>query len=433
MKKSRILAVACALLATLFLTRSTPGADATPPPGNMDEVKKLMSLTWDMNVLPEGADAGTLERMLARGQVVFMYDRPAPKVPWMCVAGVLVDAPVETAFAVAAGFEDYPNLVPMTDRAKVTPVAGLDNLYEVEFGIELLFSWLDINYSVYHFHRPPHRTDWAHASGEFDINSGFWQFLPADGGRRSMVFYSVYSLPRQSAVKALYDDEPALELMTNVATATMVVRVVRDEAERRAGKKLPPPRGRSTVEELFTEDPATMRLFAKKGKILVLEEGPTVYVTSATLVDASRETAYSVVRDFRSYPDFLPGVKQVKVLRETENVTAVEMDSRLKLWAFNFETGGKRDYKLSPPEKISWKIPRGNGDPVEGYWRFISLEGSSKTLLLNGNTEDIRGMGFIPRTALKMEPSLEHGMLAAQMTALMDGMKSRIDHASGGK
>jgi ribosome-associated toxin RatA of RatAB toxin-antitoxin module len=354
-------------------------------------------------------------------------------VPWMAVAGILVDAPAETVFGTATDFDYYPQMVPMTGKAHAEPVHGMPDLYEVHYSIELLFSWLSIDYSVYHYHRPPYRTDWAHASGEFDVNSGFWQFLPTEDGKHTMTFYSVYSLPRQATIRAMYKDQPALELMTNVATATMVVRAIKAEAEKRYGRKLPALAEKAPVEKILTDDPKTLSLLAEKGKVLVLEPGPTVYATAGIVVDVPVESAYKAIADFVNYPSFVPGVKKSEVRGQGAKGPKVYQEYGVKLFAFNLTVNGETEYNEEPPTRMSWMIPRENGGDIMGFWRLVPLENDTKCLMFNGSTEDIRSMGFIPSTALRLEPTLEYGLIAAQVIAAMDAFKKRIYEQAGQK
>ncbi|MFO8058316.1 MAG: SRPBCC family protein [bacterium] len=402
-------------------------AGRTPPPSDKSELREAFKITWNQEVLPEGAKAGTLASLLSKGQVVMMNDDPPGGIPWTTAAGVMVDAPVDLVFSTATDFESYPEVVPMTDGAVVEPVSGMDNLYEVTFNVEILFSWLSVEYSVYHYHRPPFRTDWTHAAGEFDINSGFWRTIPADANRRTMTFYSVYSLPRQEKLKKLYAREPTMELMTNVCTATMVVRAMKEESEKRFGKDMPALKESRDVEEILMDDPESMRLMSEQGKIVVLEEGPTVYVTAGTLVDTPCGYAFSVVSDFGKYDDYLPGIREAEVLRQGEKGPVVRQVLDIKLWELNLTADKEIEYTLEKPKRISWTIDRSRGGPIEGYWRFLPQDNNTKCLIFNGTTEDLRSMSLVSRAALRMVPTLEHGLLASITTAGMDAIKKRIE------
>ncbi len=424
--------VAIILSGTLILCLSiiVIAGGRVPSPASESELQEVFKVTWDQEVLPEGAEASTLASLLAKGQVVLMNDDPPGGVPWTTAAGVMVDAPVEKVFNTVTDFESCPDVVPMTDGAVVEPVSGMDNLYEVTFNVELLFSWLSVEYSVYHYHRPPYRTDWAHASGEFEINSGFWSTIPADENKRTMAFYSVYSLPRQKELKKLYAREPTMELMTNVCTATMVVRAMKEEAEKRYGKEMGLLKEPRSVEKILEDDPRSLRILSEKGKILVLEEGPTVYVTAGTLVDAPCERAFSVISDFGTYDEYLPGMRESEIVKQGDKGPVVYSVLNIKLWELNLKSKKETEYHLDPPERISWTIERGRGGPVEGYWRFVPQGNDTKCLIFNGTTEDIRSMSLMSRAALRMVPTLEHGVLGSMCTAGMDAFKKRIE--SGG-
>ena len=414
--------------ALVFLVTLTAGAEVKriPPPKTMAEVEKMMRYTWNREILPAGASADTLQRLSERGQVVLMEDNPYPGIPWSVAAGILIDATPATVFRIITDFDHYPGVIPMTSKAHATP-AGMPNLFEVSYTLELLFSWMTMDYSVYHFHRPPYRTDWALASGEFDICSGFYQLIPADGGKRTMFFYSVYSLPRQAALQKMYKAEPALELMTNVATATVVTRAVKGEAEKQEGKKLAPLREKSTVEEILQQDQGTIAKLAGRGKIMVLEAGPTVYVTSATIANASPEVCYQVLTDYASYPKYLPGTQVARVTGKGKSGgPMVHLETSIKIWELNLEEKVDREY-VQTPDRISWTITRSTGTPAPGFWHLYPLDGGKRCLLVHGTTIDFRGMGMVPRAALRVEPSLEYGLLGSMETADLNAFRKRME------
>ena len=422
-QRRRIILIA--LAAAILISAAPPPANRVPPPRSQAEVEKMMRRTWNREILPAGASADTLQRLLVRGQVVLMEDKPQADIPWSVAAGILIDAPPDTVFKTVTDFDHYPGVIPMTTTAHATPQA-LPNLYEVSYGIELMFSMLNVQYSVYHYHRPPYRTDWAHASGEFEVNVGFWQLIPADGGRRTMTFYSVYSLPRQPEVQALYKELPPLELMTNVATAAVITRSIKAEAERREGKRLPPLREKSSPEEILRSDQTTVSRLIGRGKLMVLENGPSVYVTGATIVSAPPDVCYRVLTDFGKYPELLPGIQKSVVTGKTARGVMVHQESKIKLWKIELDNEIDREFTLSPPDRISWTVKRSGAAPATCYWRVTGMEGG-KTLLVNGMTEDIRGASLIAQAALTIEPNLEHALLAALETASLDAFKKRME------
>ena len=422
------------LLALVFsLPRSGPAGTPAPRdqlPKDEAGIAKLMNVTWPQEILPPGARPEVLRALLERGQVILINDHP-PVVPWMSAAGILVDAPPEVVYRVFTDFPGFTQFMPMTEQAVPTPVG--ENIVDVEFTVNVKLAIVSyaITYGCYHYNRPAlYRTDWCMSHGEFEVNSGFYQALPADGGKRSMLFYSVYSLPRSSFLKGLYTREPTLEMMTNVSTAVMVTRALKARAEeiyrKSPGHQALPPRAKARpIQETLLEDPKTLTLLAERGKILVLEDGPTVYATAGTVIAAPVEKAFDRVARFEDAPSYIPGVRQVEARGRGAKgplyFWAVEMNLAFLTYKYDYTL----EYELDRPRQIAWQIPRSAG-PAPGFWRFIPLDGG-RALIFNGSTADIAAMGFLPRYALKVEPTLEHALIGSQAAIAINSAKDHIE------
>jgi ribosome-associated toxin RatA of RatAB toxin-antitoxin module len=400
-------------------------------------IAKMMKVTWSQEVLPVGAKAETLRELLQRGEVILINDHP-PASPWLSAAGILVDAPPEVVFGVFTDFAKFPEYVPMCEKAAPTLLAP--NWVDVEFtvSIKLAIVSYDITYSCYHYNRSAlFRTDWCKHAGEFSVNSGFYQALPADGGRRTMLFYSVYSVPNSSFVRSIYAREPTLEMMTSVSTATMMVRALKKRAEEVYRQSpgyvpLPPRPAAPPIQEILLGDPQTLKLLAEQGKILVLEDGPTVYVTAGTVVKAPPDKAFDLVARFEDAPRYIPGVRRVEPrgqgAKGPRYFWSVEMNLAFLTYRYEYTL----DYELDRPDQIRWMIPREAGD-APGFWRFIPLEGGRSCLIFNGATADVRAMGWIPRYALKVEPTLEHALIGSQGAIAINASKDHIQSLTASK
>ena len=110
-----------------------------------------------------------------------------------------------------------------------------------------------------------------------------------------------------------------------------------------------------------------------------------------------------------------------------KNGPVVHLETSIKLWELNLESKVDREFSQTPPERIAWTIARSTGGPIDGFWRLSGLEEGKKTLLIHGTTEDIRGMGMVPRAALRLEPNLEHGLLGAIETATLNSFRQRME------
>jgi len=228
----------------------------------------------------------------------------------------------------------------------------------------------------------------------------------------------------------IYAREPSLEMMTNVSTATMVVQAIRAEAEKRQGLKpiSQKPLAWSEVEKVLGSDPKTLGLLLERGNLLILEPGPTVYMIAGGLINAGIQSAYSVITDFKSYPEFVPGVKKVEYLGKTKSGESYQWDLEFDMVGFSYKQTPQWHYQFSPPSLVSWQIQRPCCGEAEGFWNLIPLE--NKTIIFNGTTADIRSMGRIPRYALSVEPTLEYASQASQGILVINALKKRIEEKS---
>jgi len=411
----------------LIASRLFAQGKVVPPPKTEAEIKEMMKITYNQHIMPEGADPKTLEHLLEVGQVLIFYDHPL-MVPWLSVGGILINAPVEQVFAVVSDFTHYKDFVPFTHSAEVEKFA--ENFKRVSFHlkVDMFFLRYGVDYGVYHYDRPPYRTDWSFAWGEFDRNIGFWELIPSSDGKRTMAFYSNYSEPRSALLKKIYAQDPLLEITTNISASIMVTRAVKAETEKRfkaSGGVLPPVVKPRPVFDVLAEDPATMDRFLQKGRLLVLEDGPTVYVTAGALVDAPQNKAWMTVTDFLRYPEFAPGTKKVEYLGAGRNGPMYHWEVVTNLGFLEYAYNYDAEFVLTPQESVRWNSKGEMSAGARGFWKFIPA--GSRTLVFTGTTADLRAMGRIPRYALSKQPTLEHGIMASQSLLNINALKKRIE------
>ncbi len=415
------------ILGVFFLSLRLQAQEGrVPVPKNEDEIKRMMRITYNQHILPEGANKGLLENLLDRGQVIVFYDKP-PVVPWMSAAGIMVNAPAEVVFATLSDFEHYNQFVPMTGGAESKKVG--ENLHDVTFHINVKMAFIKytMDYGVYHYDRPPYRTDWAHSWGEFNINVGFWELIPTEDGR-TMAFYSVYSEPRSKFLKMIFTRAPLVEMMTNVSTAVMVTRATKFEAEKRykaSGGKLVAPKKGKPVFEILSQDPDSMQKFLERGKILVLEDGPTVYVTAGAITSAARDRVWSVITDYLKYPEFMPGAQKVDSLGMGAKGPKYHWEIGMDLAIFDYSFKYDTECILKKPDYVTCETFQEGAQPAQGFSRLIASDG--KTLFFNGSTADLRKMGWILSYAVKTEPTLEHALLGCQALVGINALKKEIE------
>jgi ribosome-associated toxin RatA of RatAB toxin-antitoxin module len=159
---------------------------------------------------------------------------------------------------------------------------------------------------------------------------------------------------------------------------------------------------------------------------LILEDGPTVYVTAGTIVQAQSDKAFEVVSRFEDCPSYIPGVRRVEKVGEGKNGPIYDWKVSMNLVFLEYKSDYTLNYNFEPPRQITWDIPEAEDQEEKGFWRFIPIEDGEACLIFNGSTADIREMGWLPRYALKLEPTLEYALLGSQGTLTINTTKERI-------
>jgi len=387
-----------------------------PPPKNKEEIIQRMKVTYNQHILPQDASPLVLEHLLEIGEVIIFYDNP-PVVDWMSAAGILINAPIEIVFETITDFDHYSEFVPMTEKAVAHKI--YDNFYQVDYQLNVRLAIISykMNYGVYHYHRPPYRSDWCYAWGDFENNMciGFYELIPTADGKRTMAFYSVYSQPRSRLLRYIYSKNPVLEKLINVSTATLVIRAIKQEAEKRykeQGGKITHLSKPKPIFQVLEEAPESMKKILAQGKLLLLEDTSPVYVTAGSLVKADLKESWKVISNFPRYPEFIPGVKSVDCLGWGEKGPKYHWEIDMDLGIFHYKYGYDAEYEIKAPYLARWSIPIKDKPPAQGFWKLIPVD--SQTLIFNGSTADLRSMGWLLRAMLKIEPTFEHALLTSQ-------------------
>jgi ribosome-associated toxin RatA of RatAB toxin-antitoxin module len=393
--------------------------------------REMMAVTVDQSVFGEGNGPEVLEALLEVGEVIII-DKNPEGVPWLASAGIIMDTPIETAYEAVTDFNSYPEFMPQTEGARVKEVAP--NLYDVEFDIVVRIVYIPVKglSAIYHYNRPPHRTDWAGKDQEFALNYGYWQLAPIDGGRRTMGFYTIYSKINQGIAKQLLELDPALEMMAAMSAATIVVRAMKDRAEflhqRAVGEKPPPSSSKhETITGILTENQVTVEYLASKGRLLVLEEGDQVITNVAVVFDHPPEAVWEWLVNVDDQSGNDPHIN-VEVLEKTESGMLARFKWEISL-VLTFEADYVLRYELDRPRRLTWRnVPgEGNVEGMEGSWDLIPLDNGKRTLAVFRNTFDLESLGWVMRALLKIEPTFELAIQASQNLAVVDNLEECLE------
>jgi ribosome-associated toxin RatA of RatAB toxin-antitoxin module len=94
----------------------------------------------------------------------------------------------------------------------------------------------------------------------------------------------------------------------------------------------------------------------------------------SVVIEADLPTVWGVVRDYESYPEFIPEMRSVRVVRKSAAAQDVEFGIELELLGLKKAIHYTLAMTETPPARIDWTLVRSDvlkGD--DGGWEFRSL------------------------------------------------------------
>jgi ribosome-associated toxin RatA of RatAB toxin-antitoxin module len=94
----------------------------------------------------------------------------------------------------------------------------------------------------------------------------------------------------------------------------------------------------------------------------------------SVIIEADLPTVWGVVRDYEHYPEFIPEMRSVRVLRKADTAQDVEFGIELELLGMRKTVHYTLAMTDTPPNRIDWTLVRSDvlkGD--DGGWEFRSL------------------------------------------------------------
>jgi ribosome-associated toxin RatA of RatAB toxin-antitoxin module len=139
-------------------------------------------------------------------------------------------------------------------------------------------------------------------------------------------------------------------------------------------------------------------------------------VTLEHIFDGNIEQVFGACREYQEYPNFLPGVAGIEVLRakETKSTCQVRYEVRLiKVFHYTLNMFEEK------PRKIWWNLDDSNlMKKSSGSWEFTDLgDGRTKAIY----SLDVAFSMFAPQKIVDQ-------VAKANLPALMKGMQRLIDH-----
>jgi ribosome-associated toxin RatA of RatAB toxin-antitoxin module len=177
-------------------------------------------------------------------------------------------------------------------------------------------------------------------------------------------------------------------------------------------------------------DAATIEKLVGGGQVILVEEdsaGRVKLVTGGTLVQAPPDKVWSLITDFGGYPSWMP---------QTVAVTAKDAGAGIKDVTFNLNftfsvISKKVSYTtrntLSPPHKITWKLVEGDFARTDGAWNLVPAKGGSATLVFYSTYTDLASMGWIVKSLIEEQPTMEVAIQASTALMVVKSVKETLE------
>jgi coenzyme Q-binding protein COQ10 len=148
--------------------------------------------------------------------------------------GMLVNASPEKVWNTITDFENVPKIVPSCTKVEIKEKNG--NVWIVAFDVRVIkVAMIDIttDYTLRYDLVKPKRMDISWVSGKVKNVQGYWQLIPADGGKRTILVYAITSNLKEtsSLAKMALEQQPSTETAVNLSSAIVLTKAIKKQSE----------------------------------------------------------------------------------------------------------------------------------------------------------------------------------------------------------
>ena len=157
--------------------------------------------------------------------------------------------------------------------------------------------------------------------------------------------------------------------------------------------------------------------------------GKLKLVTAGAVVNAPPSSVYGVVSDFDHLKDFMPQVVKSKVVKKDDvaHTRDVQFELKFKFSVITSSVDYVIRFDVSQPDRIDFAYVSGDIKGGGGSYRFLPLDGGTKTLLFYSVISDLRSMGFLTRALLKEQPQMEPAIHVSSASLVVTNLKKRVE------
>lgn len=167
-------------------------------------------------------------------------------------------------------------------------------------------------------------------------------------------------------------------------------------------------------------DAAGLDPILKRGEVALIEsakDGRLAQLVLFATINAAPAQIWEAIADVEAHPTFMKSVVNNKIIKKQGDMIAFEWE--LDVPVFNLK--GTRALRGKKPEVVEIRGLDGNFKESRERWELYPLDGGKRTLAVFYRALDVESAGLILKTAISMEPSMEHGVaLAAGFVHIRD-------------
>jgi coenzyme Q-binding protein COQ10 len=176
-------------------------------------------------------------------------------------------------------------------------------------------------------------------------------------------------------------------------------------------------------------DAETLQSLAGDGQLVVVEEnkdGSLKLVTAGSRIEAPLDKVWAQITDYETYGTWMPQVERVEIRKRTGNQVDVFFDLAFKFSVISKEVTYTLRQIESPKSSIRWFLVDGDFSVSRGSWHLVPVADGSATLVFYST--DLVSMGWIVKTLLEEQPSMELAIQASTAVMVVKSLKMSLEN-----
>jgi ribosome-associated toxin RatA of RatAB toxin-antitoxin module len=164
--------------------------------------------------------------------------------------------------------------------------------------------------------------------------------------------------------------------------------------------------------------------------LVVVEEhddGRLKLVTGGVLIEATPEVVWAVITDYARYPDWMPEVEKVTVVKEEGRVADIKYDLLFKISIITRKISYTLRKISKKPTRIEWELIEGDFDDAIGGWQLVPTRNGEATMAYYSTYTNLRSMGSLIGGILKQQPALEMAIQVSTAVTVVQTLRDRVE------